>query len=424
VRTRGPDTAGRCRPTAGRLKRADLPLEVVILLIAALTLLITGALLFPVSTGALSYYENGLYGLLLVMFSLQMVALGKTPFGDMTRSRVPLVIGVVIAAVGITTVFIPDVLSEAPRILLFICFCPGGISLLLQMLLAKAKLRAWRSYGGFFRHLIASSAAVYVLSIVVGVLVLVPDLLTTEATAAVVLLYGAAIVYLALVLRTVYLTYPEAEQPHGRAPLSVDRALLLVMGVFMVLLGLLLVPVSLGKLPFAGSAQLGLLMVIFAVQMVAAGSTPIGAFTRSWLMIVLGLVFAGLGIVSCIIPDILVPLLTILVGVLNILGGVLTLIKTIGPRLRRTTAAGAPEPSALRKLFAATVIMNALTIVFGTTMLVSGLLPGLVIGVVLAANGCVLLYLVHVLGLLEQLQAGAPAAAEQTAGERTVTEPA
>jgi hypothetical protein len=50
--------------------------------------------------------------------------------------------------------------------------------------------------------------------------------------------------------------------------------------------------------------------------------------------------------------------------------------------------------------------------VFGTTMLVSGLLPGLVIGVVLAANGCVLLYLVHVLGLLERLQAGAPTTAE------------
>ena len=419
-RLEGPGTRGGCRPTTSLLKKADLPLEVVILLVVALTLLLTGILLFPVSTGALAYYENGLYGLLLVMFSLQMIALGKTPFGDMSRSKVPLAIGVVIAAVGITTVFIPDFLSQAPRILLFICFCPGGISLLLQMLLSRAKLRAWARYGGIFRHLIASSAAVYVLSIVVGALVLKPDLLTTAATAVLVLLYGAAIAYLALVLRVVYLTYPEAERPRGRAPLTVDRALLLVMGIFMVLLGLLLVPVSLGKLPFAGSAQLGLLMVIFAVQMVAAGSTPIGAFTRSWLMIALGLVFAGLGIVSCIIPDVLVPLLTVLVGVLNILGGVIALWKAIVPRLGRGAGPRAPEPSALRKLFAATVIMNALTIVFGTTMLVSGLLPGLVIGVVLAANGCVLLYLVHVLGLLDKLQAGAQTAAEAAGA----TEPA
>ena len=87
----------------GILKEADLPLEVVILLIAAMTLLITGVLLFPVSTGALPYYEDGLYGLLLVMFAVQTVALGKTPFGDMRRSKLPLVIGVAIAAVGIVT---------------------------------------------------------------------------------------------------------------------------------------------------------------------------------------------------------------------------------------------------------------------------------------------------------------------------------
>ena len=83
------------------LKQADLPLEAVILLIAGMTLLITGVLLFPVSTGALAYYENGLYGLLLVMFAVQMIALGKTPFGDLRTSKLSLVVGVLIAAVPV-----------------------------------------------------------------------------------------------------------------------------------------------------------------------------------------------------------------------------------------------------------------------------------------------------------------------------------
>jgi len=52
------------------LKKADLPLEVVILLIGSMTMMITGILLFPVSEGSLPYYENGLYGLLLVIFAL------------------------------------------------------------------------------------------------------------------------------------------------------------------------------------------------------------------------------------------------------------------------------------------------------------------------------------------------------------------
>ena len=191
--------------------KADLPLEVSSLLIAGLMMLITGILLFPVSTGALPYYENGLYGLLLFIFALQIVTLGKTPFGDMSRSKPLIVIGVIIAAIGIVTCFIPDLLSQIPRILLFICFAPGGFLLLLQMFLSQEKLRTWVKYGGIFKHLIVGCGVVYVLSILIGLLILVQSMLTTAMTAVVGLIFGVAIIYLALVLRKIYLTYPEAE---------------------------------------------------------------------------------------------------------------------------------------------------------------------------------------------------------------------
>lgn len=389
------------------LQEADLPLEVVILLIAGMMLLITGVLLFPVSAGALPYYENGLYGLLLVMFALQVITLGKTPFGDMRRSMPLLAVGVLIAAVGIVTCFIPDVFSRIPRMLLFLCFGPGGFLLLLQMCLAKGKLRTWAKYGGIFRHLIVGCSAVYGLSMLTGVLILEHTLLTTPRTAVVVLIFGSAIVYLAGVLRKIYSAYPEAgKRCEGDVALSTDNAMILLMGIFMLLLGVLLIPVNLGLLPFSGSAQLGLLMVIFAVQMLASGSTPIGPFPRSWLMILFGLLFAALGIVSCIIPEILVSPLTVLVGVLNILGGVMTLWKICIPRLKKSEQASDPGPPMLKKLFAAQLTMNLLTILFGTSMLVSRLIPGLVLGVILAANGCVLLYLLHILTVLEKMQRG------------------
>jgi hypothetical protein len=387
------------------LQEADLPLEVVILLIAGMMLLITGVLLFPVSAGALPYYENGLYGLLLVIFALQVITLGKTPFGDMPRSKPLLAVGVLIAAVGIVTCFIPGVLSRIPRMLLFLCFGPGGFLLLLQMCLAKDKLRTWAKYGGIFRHLILGCSAVYVLSMLIGVLIWKQNLLTTPLTAVVVLIFGAAIVYLACVLRKIYCTYPESQKRcEGDVGLSTDNAMLLLSGVFMLLLGVLLIPVNLSLLPFSGSAQLGLLMVIFAVQMLASGSTPIGPFPRSWLMILFGILFAALGIVSCIIPEILVLPLTVLIGVLNILGGVMTLWKICIPRLRKSEQASGPLPPAQKKLFAAQLTMNLLTILFGTSMLVSQLIPGLVLGVILAANGCVLLYLLHILTVLEKMQ--------------------
>ena len=115
------------------LKKTELPLEVVILLIAGLILLISGVLLFPISKGVLPYYENGLYGLFLVLFALQIITMGKTPFGDMPRSKLWLFIGVGIAAVGAITCFIPGFLGQLPPIILFICFGLGGFCQLLQL---------------------------------------------------------------------------------------------------------------------------------------------------------------------------------------------------------------------------------------------------------------------------------------------------
>jgi hypothetical protein len=387
------------------LRKADLPLEVVILLVAGLIMLITGVLLFPVSAGTLPYYKNGLYGLLLVVCALQIIMLGKTPYGDMRRSKLLLAVGVGIAAVGIVTCIIPDILRSFPRILLFLCLGPGGLLLLLQMCFAKEKLRTWVKYGGIFRHLISGCGLVYVLSMLMAMLIWKEDLLATRVIAGVALLYGAAIVYLACVLRKIYSAYPEAEGPRrGGVELSTDQAMILLMSVFMVLLGGLLIPVGLDLLPFSGSAQLGLLMVIFAVQMLASGNTPIGSFARSWLVICFGFLFAVLGIISCIIPGILVSQLTVLVGVLNISGGVFTLWKICLPRLRRSEKPAGPVSLMLEKLFAAQLTMNLLTILFGTSMLVANLIPGLVIGLILAANGCVLLYLLHIITALDKMQ--------------------
>jgi hypothetical protein len=46
--------------------------------------------------------------------------------------------------------------------------------------------------------------------------------------------------------------------------------------------------------------------------------------------------------------------------------------------------------------------MNLLTVMFGVSMLVPGLVATTVIGVILAANGCVLLYLLSILVVLDK----------------------
>lgn len=388
------------------LGKADIPLDLIILMLAGMTMLIVGFLLFPVSAGIFPYYENGLYGLLIFIFALQMVTLGRTPFVDVRRSNLLLAVGVVVASFGIVTCFVPDIFKYIPRMLLFICFGPGGFLLLMQMLFSKRKFRFWIKQGGIFWELIFGCSSVYVLSMLIAVLLLKQSLLTTHLTAVVVSVYGVSIIYLAAVLRKIYFLYPEAGIiSESNVKLSDDRAMIFLTGIFMVILGVLLIPVNLGLLPFSGSAQLGLLMVIMAIQMLAFGSTPLGSFVRSWLMVFIGIIFAVLGVVSCIIPVILVSFLTILIGVLNILGGAIPLLNIIVAFFKKADPARDATPKVLVRLNYSKVILNLLSVMFGFSMLVSHLIPGLVIGVILAANGAVLLYLLYILSIIDKMKA-------------------
>lgn len=124
-------------------------------------------------------------------------------------------------------------------------------------------------------------------------------------------------------------------------------------------------------------------------------------------MVLCGLVFAALGIASCIIPGILVAWLTVLIGLLNLAGGIAAIVKIVIPALKAPESAE-PAPGIQVRITMATLAMNVLAILFGTSMLIPGIFPGLVLGVVLAANGCVLLFLVY---LLVQVQRMAKAAA-------------
>ncbi|NLD05608.1 MAG: hypothetical protein GX672_06915 [Synergistaceae bacterium] len=207
------------------------------------------------------------------------------------------------------------------------------------------------------------------------------------------------------VLYKVYALYPEAsDRPSSGVRLSDDRAVILITGVFMVLLGILLIPVSLGLLPFSGSAQLGLLVVIISIQMIAFGNTPLRSFTRTWPLVFLGLLFASMGMISCIVPGVLVPCLTMIIALLNIGGGGIPLARMIISRSGKNGSVSTAVPPIIKRLFITQITLNILSIIFGTSMLIKNLIPGPVIGVVLAANGIVLLYLLSILAEIDELK--------------------
>jgi uncharacterized membrane protein HdeD (DUF308 family) len=145
--------------------------------------------------------------------------------------------------------------------------------------------------------------------------------------------------------------------------------------------------------------------------MLASGSTPIGPFPRTWLMMALGFPFAALGVVSCIVPGLLVPVLTLLIAVLNVAGGILGLKRTVAPMLNRGEGPHGPVPPILAKLTTVQVAMNLVSILFGASMLIANLIPGRIIGVILAANGALLLYMLHLLLGIERMTSGSEASA-------------
>jgi hypothetical protein len=389
-------------------KRADIPSDLVILLIAGLTMVIAGLLLFAVYSGKVPYYENGLYGLLIFIYALQITVLGKTPFGGISQRTLPvLMLGIIIACIGIVTCFVPDLLKSIPRAMLFMCFGPGGMILLLQMLFSKDKFPLWKKKGGILMKLAVNCAALYSLSIVISILLLDKDFIPESLTAFSVLLYGLLILSLTAVLYKVYALYPAAaKRPPGGISLSDERAVILITGIFMVLLGLLLIPVTFGLLPFSGSAQLGLLVVIMSIQMTAFGNTPLRSFTRTWPLVFLGLLFASMGIISCIVPGIMLPWLTLIIAFLNIGGGAIPLVKMLTSLFSGEQKKTAQMPPVITKLLITQTTLNTLSIIFGTSMLIRNLIPGPVIGIVLTANGAVLLYLLSLLSKIDMLNEG------------------
>ncbi|NYT10864.1 MAG: hypothetical protein GKC09_13175 [Methanosarcinales archaeon] len=150
----------------------------------------------------------------------------------------------------------------------------------------------------------------------------------------------------------------------------------------MILLGILVLFMILGILPsFNSDGQLGLLLVLTSLQLLALGQFVGSQVTRSWLVIAFGILCAAAGIFSCIVPGILTGVIQPLIGLQNITTGVLLLAtKIIAPTLygiRHPPAEPVTLPPIVKRLFRVLTATGIVTILFGINMLAPLLLPSL-----------------------------------------------
>lgn len=407
-------------------EESDLSLEVVILLIFGVFMSLFGLLLFRIHRGALPYSPDSMYGLFLVLVSIQTITIGKTPFGDLRRSWMVIIIGIGTAAIGMTACFIPGPLTEFVRILAGSLLAVGGASLLFQLFVSEQKARSWMKVPGILRHLTVAAGLVYLLSVISGIVTLLPGLTTNPQTAGLLIIYGLSFFYLAWSIQAVGRRFPPEIPPKSAPrPLDLDNsypksgfsffrdaslpfslAVLILMAVLLTVLGFLLFPVTLGILPFSPDGQFGLLLVIMAIQMMAMGDTPLGQYKRSWLMILIGIGFAALGVFSSIVPGILTGMIQMLLGLLNIIGGGVLLVMRFLPMLH---GIGLPEaeasaiPPILKKMMVIQTVLNLVGIAFGLSMSLPGLVPGQVIAGILVIYGLLLFGLASILLKIEEI---------------------
>lgn len=386
------------------LEEAKISLEVLILLFIGLIMLILGIVLVPIALGVLPYYEDGVFGLLLIIGSLQMQTSGKTQFGFMKRSWPAIIIGFIIAVIGFVTCFVPGIFGDIPKILIAIFLGIGGIVQLLGMFLSKNNYPYWKTLGGgIYTNLTISCATVYILNILIGILIAVqiprPGFFPTELWAFIFVIFGFSLFYLAITLQKVYTIHPESDLSTVTPGISLDTVIGMQFGLFMFVVGCLLVPVSLRLLPFAPNAQMGTMLVLMGVQTLIIGSIMSFGFKRNWIILFVGMVFVAMGAFAVIVPDVLNSVLNLFIALFNIIGGVCLLYNIIMITKGSENPAAKPAGKVVQQMILMKALMFLtviLMILFGLSMLIQNLIPGIIIGIILACFGLsqfVLLYI-------------------------------
>lgn len=391
----------------------DLSIEVVLLLVGGVFFLLFGLALVPISTGMLPYSEGAMYGLFVVLVSMQAITMGKTPIGDLRRSWLVVIAGIATAIAGTLALFYPGELGGSIRLLAGAIILITGTLGLYQLVTAEDRARAWLRVPGVLRHLAVACAAVYGLEVVLGVITFLSGGVPVLLTAVLCVLLGAALLYLAWAVHSVGARYPRGPAEDagpvdrgagllGEAELPVGDSFSVFQGVLLILLGSLVLVMTLGAIPpFNADGQLGLLLVLTSLQMLALGQLVGNTVTRSWALVALGLVFAGMGIISCIVPGVLTSVISPLLGVQNIITGVVLLAtQVIGPTLygvRHPPAEPVVVPPLVKRLFLILAATGVVAFLFGLNMLAPFLLPGL-LGVV--AFALFLPFLIVLMGLL------------------------
>jgi len=378
----------------------DLTLGTVILVVFGIFMLLFGLLMFLIQAGLLPFNPDSTFGLLLVLLSIQMITLGKTPFGTFRRTWIVLILGFSTAILGTGACFIPGFLAGIIPELVGLLMISGGVVLLLNLLFSEGRAKQWIRNPGILQHLTVACGFVYLIEIIFGLLILFPGLLPGISTGLLTLVFCAGLFYLAWCIQKLSQEYPPKERCpshssddkdtpgiirfllYHEASLSIPVSFILLLGIIFIECAVVLIPVDQGYYLFSRDSQFGLLMVIMAIQVLALGKTPFGVYKRSWFLVGIGILIVILGIHSCIVPGLLAGWMLSILGFWNLLTGSTGLGKIVIPVLQSYRSPPDKQVSLSpekKNLLLTVIILHLLTMGFGMNLILPGLIPPLVV---------------------------------------------
>jgi len=237
----------------------DLSIEVVLLIVGGVFFFLFGVLLFLIDKGMLPYSEGSMYGLFVVLVSIQIITIGRTPFGDVLRSWLVVIMGLLTAMLGTLAIFYPEHLNMTIRTLAGLLVLITGAVGLRQLFTSDDKARKWMKVPGILQQLTIACALVYSIEIALGIITLFPGILPSYLTAVLLLLFGSSVIFLAWCIHVAAHRYSSPStkilgpsQPKGgfillrEASLTVENTFSIYQGFLMILLGILVLAMILG----------------------------------------------------------------------------------------------------------------------------------------------------------------------------------
>ena len=173
--------------------------------------------------------------------------------------------------------------------------------------------------------------------------------------------------------------------------LSLEVVILLILGVFMFLFGILLFKIHTGELPYAPDSTYGLFLIIVSFQVITMGKTPFGDLRRSWAIIVTGICTAIIGMAACFIPGTLTEIVRILVGAILFIGGISLLLQLFTSEKKAKT--WMKTSKLLQHLTIACGLVYGVAIILGLLTLIPGITTNPETAVLLIIYGISIFYL-------------------------------